>query len=218
MTLKFEVDSIEEVPEVLRAEYEPHDGKLRLKVDGIDPADELKKALKAERDEKKTVKDKLKELQDMAQEAEKKRLEANKEYEKLYRNSEQQKLEFETKFNTLNQQIVDQARSEIAQKVAGSLTKDTTRAKLINKEAMTFIVHTPEGIKITGPGGLDWDEKKLSDHITKEYPFLVDGSGATGGGATGGNPGGSGVAIMEQLNKLPPVERIAAARAAGITK
>ena len=50
-------------------------------------------------------------------------------------------------------------------------------------------------------GGVEVDRDKILTHIKDNYPFLIDGSGATGGGAAGskgagpqktqGNPGGS---------------------------
>ena len=38
-------------------------------------------------------------------------------------------------------------------------------------------------------GGMKVDRAKLTEHLKAEYPFLVDGSQATGGGATGGGNG-----------------------------
>lgn len=60
MALKLEVDSLDSVPEALRAEYAADGAKFRLKVDGIEDTSGLKTALQKERTERqakeKTVK------------------------------------------------------------------------------------------------------------------------------------------------------------------
>ena len=45
MALKFEIDTLDGLDDGLKPLYEAKDGKYRLIVEGIDPADELKKAL-----------------------------------------------------------------------------------------------------------------------------------------------------------------------------
>ena len=46
MGLKFEIDSLDGVGEAVKGFYTKHGDKYRLDVEGIDPADELKEALK----------------------------------------------------------------------------------------------------------------------------------------------------------------------------
>jgi hypothetical protein len=43
MALVFEVESLDGVDEGFKSLYQEHNGKYRLAVEGIDPADELKK-------------------------------------------------------------------------------------------------------------------------------------------------------------------------------
>lgn len=49
MPLNLIVDALDNVPEALKAEYEPHDGKFRLKVEGLEDTGGLKSALEKER-------------------------------------------------------------------------------------------------------------------------------------------------------------------------
>jgi len=93
--------------------------------------------------------------------------------------------------------------------VAGLIDKEATggvqRYGLLKKEAMQFIAHTPEGVKINGPDGEAWDAKQLGKYLTEQYPFLVDGSKASGGGAPGGKGGG---AARKKLSEMTDKERL----------
>ena len=65
---------------------------------------------------------------------------------------------------------------------------------------MQFIAHTPEGVKINGPDGEAWDSKRLGQYLSEQYPFLVDGSKASGGGAPGSNGGGAVTKKFDQMS------------------
>lgn len=60
MALKLTVDSLDSVPEALHGEYEEHDGKFRLKVDGLEDTSGLKSALDKERKAAKDLAAKMK--------------------------------------------------------------------------------------------------------------------------------------------------------------
>jgi len=49
MALELIVDSLDSIPETLRGEYAPHEGKFKLNVNGVEDVTGLKKALAAER-------------------------------------------------------------------------------------------------------------------------------------------------------------------------
>ena len=73
--LSFEVDTLDGVEEQFKPLYEEKGGKYRLKVTGIDPADELKEALRKERDDRKAANAKLSDYEKAQAESEAKRLE-----------------------------------------------------------------------------------------------------------------------------------------------
>lgn len=199
MSLKFEIDSLEGVDESLHGMYKQYNGKYRLQVDGIDDAAELKEALRKEREERAAAKTKLSEFEKQQQEVEQKRLEEKQEFEKLWKSEQEQRNSVTKELEELRGKIALKDRSSEAQRVAASLATETARAELLQKEAMGFIHHTPEGIKINGPGGEAWDAKQLGAYLKEKYPFLVDGSKASGGGAVGAS--GSG-ATGKKFNEL----------------
>lgn len=139
--------------------------------------------------EKKTVQSRAQELEQMQAEAEQKRLEEKQEFEKLWRQEQEQRTKASQELENLRKSIADKDRSETALKLASSLTRDNARAELLKKEALAYIQHTPDGVKIQGPDG-DMTAEQLSAHLAKQFPFLVDGNQASGGSAPGSKSGG----------------------------
>lgn len=170
------------------------------------PAQEDPAALKAEIErlrqhnatllgEKKTVQGRAAELEQLQAEAEQKRLEEKQEFEKLWRQEQDQRTKASQELDTLRKSIADKDRSETALKLASGLTRDNARAELLKKEALAFIQHTPDGVKIQGPDG-EMTADQLSEHLAKQFPFLVDGNQASGGSAPGSNSGGGAAGNM----------------------
>ena len=139
--------------------------------------------------EKKTVQSRAQELEQAQADAEQKRLEEKQEFEKLWRQEQDQRTKASQELDQLRKSIADKDRSETALGIASSLTRDNARAELLKKEALAYIQHTPDGVKIQGPDG-DMTTEQLSAHLAKQFPFLVDGNQATGGGAPGSKSGG----------------------------
>jgi len=211
--LKFEIDSLEGVEEAHKALYKEHNGKYRLAVEGIDPADELKEALRKERDERKAAKEKLTDYERQAGEAEAKRMEEKQEFETLYKNTKSALDKRETEFQEFQRKLADKERGELAATLANGLTRDTARAALLKKEAMQFIQHTADGVIISGPDGT-MSQDQLSKFLTDSYPFLVDGIQSSGGGASGSKSNGGAVkkfheytgAELSAINKTDPAQ------------
>lgn len=189
MALKFELESLDGLDDGVKSLYVEHNGKYRLQVDGIDPADELKEALRKERDERKAAKEKLAEVERAQQEAEAKRMEEAQQFESLYKNTKGELEKRTQEFEEYKRKLADKERSELAVTLATSLTRDTKRAELLKKEALAFIQHTADGVVISGPDGTMTAEQ-LKESLAKNYPFLVDGNQASGGNASGGSKSG----------------------------
>jgi hypothetical protein len=189
--LKFEIDTLEGLDESLKGFYEQKGERFRLKVEGIDPADELKEALRKERDERKAAKDKLSEYERTQTEFEAKRLEERQEFETLYKNTKGAFDKQSGEFEEFKRKLADKERGELATQLTSSLTRDTARAELLKKEAMQFIQHTAEGVVISGLDGTMTAEQ-LGKLLSDKYPFLVDGNQSSGGGATGSNSSSGG--------------------------
>jgi len=197
--LKFELDSLDGLDDGVKALYEQKGDKFRLSVEGIDPADELKEALRKERDERRGAKDELAQLRQQQADAEAKRLEDNQQFESLYKNTKTELEKSTSELGEFKRKIADKERGELAAQLANSLSRDTGKAELLKKEALAFIQHTSDGVVISGPDGTMTAEQ-LGKHLTERYPFLVDGNQSSGGGANGSNSGGGATKKFEEYS------------------
>lgn len=190
---KEKFDALEEGQQALYRETE--DGYV-LDVEGIDDGKELKEALRKEREERAEAKRKLKEFETDAERKERERLEKQQEWEQLSKKDRERADGLEKQLSELKDKVANGERTAAAEGiVAGLIDREAAggvqRYELLRKEALQHIAHTPEGVKINGPDGEAWDAKQLGEHLSTQYPFLVDGSKASGGGAPGSKGGGA---------------------------
>jgi len=213
MPLRFEIskEDFEQLEDGIKGLYQAHGDGYRLAVEGIDPADELKEALRKEREERAAAKRKLQEFETEAERRERERLEKQQEWETLARTERERANEREKELQELKDKVANSERTTTAEGVvAGLIDKEATggvqRYGLLRKEALQFISHTPEGIKINGPDGEAWDAKQLGEYLTNTYPFLVDGRKSSGGGAPGSQSGGA--AAKKPFREMTEAERL----------
>jgi predicted nuclease with TOPRIM domain len=174
---KFKLEDGTEVEAFTKEEVESQIAGLRQKVDEL-------------LTEKKTVSQRAKELEDQQKKLEEDRQKEKGEFKSLYEKTQaelEQEREAARKFR---QTIQTKELEGEALKIAAGLTRDTKRAELLKKEVLQFAKYTEEGVKFE-IGGLTVTPEKLVETVKESYPFLVDGSGATGGGAAGGKSGGA---------------------------
>lgn len=156
--------------------------------------------------ESKSAKQKARELEEAQRLAEEARAKEKGEFKELWEREQKAKAEIAEKYDSLIKRIQQKEVESAALSIASELTRDTKRAELLRKEISQFARYTDDGVKFE-MGGVEVDRAKVMAHITDNYPFLVDGSGATGGGATGANKGG-GAAILNR-SKMTAEEKAA---------
>ena len=103
MALQFEVKSLDDLDESIKALYVAHGDVFRLAVEGIDPADELKEALKKERALSSEAKTKAKALEDANKLAEEARATEKGEYKTLWERQQEETSGYKTQLETLKQ-------------------------------------------------------------------------------------------------------------------
>jgi len=147
--------------------------------------------------ETKSAKQKAKELEEaQAAEAEARAKEKG-EFKELYEREQKAKAELSEKYEAFSKQIQQKEVEGAAMSIASELTRDTKRAELLKKEISQYARYTDSGVNFE-MGGIPVDRTKILAHITENYPFLIDGTGATGGGATGGSKGGGAAKVMQK--------------------
>lgn len=152
----------------------------------------LKSKLEELLGETKTAKQKAKELEEAQQAIEEARAKEKGEFKELYEREQKAKAELAEKYEGFAKRIQQKEVEGAAQSIASELTRDTKRAELLRKEIIQFAKYTDDGVKFE-MGGVEVDRAKVMTHISENYPFLIDGSGASGGGASGSKLNGGAV-------------------------
>lgn len=183
--LDFEVDNLDGVEDSIKKLYSEHEGKFRLNVKGIDPADELKKALSNERNLSKEAKAKLSEMERLQNEAEEKRLAEKSEFEKLWQTEKEAKSKTLSELETLKKSIAEKDRNQTALGLVSTIGKNEDEIKMLKREALDYITIANDGIEFVGVK----DEAELKLKLTEFYRN-VKGNQAAGTGDRGNNQGG----------------------------
>ncbi len=112
------------------------------------------------------------------------------EFKSLYEQEQKSKLELQEKYEGLTKSIQDKEVALVTNSLAAELTKDTSRANLLAQQVKQYAKYQ-DGQVVFEMGGMQVDKAKVVSHISESYPFLIDGSGATGGSSRGANAKGS---------------------------
>ena len=135
--------------------------------------------------EKKKVQQEREQAREMARlEAEQKAQKEN-DYKQLFEAQKEESNTLRQTIEKMNTDITQQKIRTEAAKLAAQLTKDTGRAQLLQKEISQRLTLVDNELRVTDDSGqltvssLD----DLANAIKTSYPFLVDGSQASGGGA-----------------------------------
>lgn len=140
--------------------------------------------------EKKSASQRANQLEEEQKRQEEERMTEKQQFKELYEREQKSKLELQEEHEEFKNRIRQQEIGNEALKVASELTRDTARGELLQEKAMQYAKYSDDGVSFE-LGGIPVDKDKLLSHLREKYPFLVDGSGATGGGASGSNNGGA---------------------------
>lgn len=189
---KIKKEAFDELPEALQEYYKQDGESYVLDLDGVDDhpsVQGLKTKLEEVLGETKAEREKRKALEEAQAESERLAAEKNGEFEKLYKQRETE-LEQERKANRefrqkIEQQSIRTNALDIARQLA---SKDAKRADVLADYASRY-AKFEDGNVVFEIGGVKMDQSKVAEHLKTEYPFLVDGSQASGGGAVGDGGG-----------------------------
>lgn len=99
--------------------------------------------------------------------------------------------DWESKYNGLQGEIKTKTLEAEAGRMAASMTSDTNRANLLKQQILARIDLDGDNFSVLDEKGSPTISSidELAGQIKAQYPFLVDGSQASGGGARGGSGG-----------------------------
>lgn len=187
--LKLILDTLDGLDESIKSLYIEKDGKFHLQVDGIEDTSGLKNKVAELLNETKTEREKRVALETAAREAEEARQKEKGEFKTLYEATQSELEKERASIREFKETLQKKEIESEALKLASGLTKDTGRLNLLKKEAREYIKFDEKGAFFE-IGGMRVDADKIKAKLSEEYPFLIDGSQASGGGASGGNGGG----------------------------
>ena len=185
MALQFEVKSLDDLDESIKALYVAHGDVFRLSVEGIDPADELKEALKKERALSSEAKTKAKALEDANKLAEEARATEKGEYKTLWERQQEETSGYKSKLEELTQQVSASRRGTLQAELIAEFTKDPERVHAWKGIVQEFIKNDDSGDAVLSQGGMTIEKATLVAQLKAKYHFLVDGSKAEGGNSQG---------------------------------
>jgi len=99
--------------------------------------------------------------------------------------------DWEGKYNGLQGEIKSKTIETEAVRIATSMTSDTNRANLLKQQILSRLTLDGDKFSVLDENGSPTISSidELTGQIKAQYPFLVDGSQASGGGARGGSGG-----------------------------
>ncbi|MEI4473566.1 hypothetical protein [Frigidibacter sp. MR17.24] len=205
MPLKYQLASLDEADEAVRALYKEKDGKFVLDLDG-GPQSEDVTGLKAKvaelMGETKAEREKRQALEAKQAEDEAERQRKAGEFQSLYEKAQSDLNAEREAHATTRGSIAKRDMAAAAHALGVELTRDAAKADVLKGLAAPFLKHGEGGVTYE-IGGVTVEKAKVLEHLRATYPFLVDGNQSNGGGA----PGGSGGAATEKLADLSEAER-----------
>ena len=189
--LEFQVSSLDGIDDGIKSLYtEKEGGGFQLAVNGLEDTSGLKAQQQKLLDEAKEAKSALQIMRDKNAATERKAAEDNGNFEKLFNDAE-------TKSNTLEAQLkelLEQNKNKdinARAKDLALLSDDPNKVDMLAGVAKQYIQYGEDGITLA-KDGVELTAKDIQDKLRQDYPFLVDGSKASGGGATGASGGAAG--------------------------
>lgn len=197
MALKPKITNLNEVTPELQGFYKQAADGFALEIEGIDIHGILSKNAEL-LSEKKAAQAKAAALEQAQQEAQKKLLEEQNQYQTLYKQAEAEKAATAAQLEAIKQQRMQREREIYVEnfiKGNGLVKEDMKRFEMLKRELMNS-VNLDENGSIVTDGLLVGDSEAAKKAISEQYPFLVDAVQSTGGGAVGG----SGVPVQVSAN------------------
>lgn len=223
--MKFEIDSLDGVDESVQSLYTEHNGKYRLKVDGLDEFVSSKKKIEAEHRAKaeqkaKQLEDELAELRHKIESEHDNNARKSGDVEALEKSwqSKYEKLqkELDETSKTWENRAKDLTVNAVASSLANELAVQGSAKALLphiqSRLSMELRDGKPQTVVLDANGqvsALTVEELKAEFASDKAFAPLIVGSKASGSGATGQSSGGGASTSKKSLSDMSLSERAA---------
>lgn len=178
----------------------------------------LTESLNKKIEEFKLLAGKAKDAEKKLKQLEKKSLEEQEQYQELWKTAEADKEDLLGQLESMKKAVAQKEMNNSALKIASTLAQDAARSQLIQEQVIKFAKYDGDSVSFE-LDGVKATDKQVTEHIKKNFPFLVDGEKNSGGGAQTGNAKtkkGTPPAITRQeLETIPHAEKLSFFRAGG---
>ena len=208
--------------EAVQSLYTEKDGAYVLTVDGLPQPEDtsgLKNKLNELMTEAKEAKRKARELEESKTQQEEESAKEKGEFKTLWEQAQQRLSEKDEELKQFSEKIQQKDVNIAARSVGSMLAKsDAKRAEVLSDYAAKYARHNGDEVEFI-VNGAQVDTNALMAHLTKEYPFLVDGSNATGGGAQSSSGGGASKNVNRtEFDNMSPDKKMAFLKDGGIVE
>jgi len=159
--LKFQTETLEGIDTALHGFYEQTDSGYKLRVDGLEDVSGLKNALNSERENNKSAKQRLKELDDERLKIEESRLAEKQEFEKLWKSEKEAKLSTAKQLEELTRKVAERQGDLLVKTISAELTTDAVEREIIERFAKDFLEYDGDVAKWTK------DDKEIRATLSK---------------------------------------------------
>jgi len=194
MALKYELENLNDLDKSIHELYQQDGDRYILAVEGMPEAEDttgLKNKFKQLMDEAKEAKRRTKELELQKQQQEMETASEKGEFKNLWEQAQLRLAQKDKELQDFTHAIQQKDITIAARNISSQLAKsDAKRAEVLADYAYKYARHDGEKVQFL-IGGMEVSASALMEHLAKEFPFLVDGSAATGGGASSSSSGGA---------------------------
>lgn len=211
MGLKFEIDaeafaSLDESVQGMYSEFgESGSGFYRLQVEGIDPADELKEALRKERETNKEAKELARQAKEEAKRIEREKLQQEENWKELARLEGEAKDNTQKELNQLKDQIKQSALMAKASELGNTHANSPVNAKILTRLFKDELSVNEDG----EPVAKNYPSIESMVQIMEasgDYNSLWKGNQSSGGRVNGNTNGGA--VQNKKLSEMNDLERL----------
>lgn len=221
--LTYKLENIDDLDESLQSLYQRDGDSYVLKVQGIPEPDSqdltgLKAKVQQLMDETKAAKAKAREAEEAKARQDEQTAKEKGEFKSLWEQAQAKLAEKDQELQQFTDRIRQKEVDAAAQRIGNQLAKsDVKRASVLADYAAKYARHDGDNVQFL-IGGMEVDSTALMEHLKKEFPFLVDGTGAAGGGAASSRSGGAAQKQISRadFDKMPADRKMAFVKDGGI--
>jgi hypothetical protein len=129
------------------------------------------------------------------------------EFKTLYEQEQQKLADAQSELANYKAQVIEKEISGASLSVAATLTKDQGKQAILQEQVSKYIAVGDDGNLQYEIGGVAIEQSQLIDKIKTDFPFLIDGSPASGDRVDASKRKGGGATNTKQFREMNMAEK-----------